>query len=461
VSVLESATSVTGAVASYTCSQAVADAAQLFGRARWAVIDTIAVAIAARNEPTFTILAKTVGVGGEVGESIVLTTRTRTTARQAALLNGTAGHALDYDDMSDEMGGHPSVVLVPALLAVAEAVRSTGREFLEAYVVGFDVACAVASGLPVGLHYERGWHPTATVGILGAVAGASRLLHLDESHTRRALGIAGSMASGSRQNFGTMTKPLHAGLAARDAVLAAQLAANGFSADEAHLESPLGYLQLYGVKPDVGAVLTSLTSGHILLTKGVSVKKYPCCYNTHRLADAALTLYRNGIRGSHVRSVAVTVQPGNMMPLVHHRPRSGLQGKFSAEYVVAAALLDGAITLSTFSDDAVLRPECQSLLERVEVKELSKPPVGSQSYDLAYAAVEVTLVDGSIVSQRCDIPIGDARLPLDDAALQAKFQDCLKFANSNWDALDLLGRLLALGEAERISDVLDTAGIRQ
>jgi len=232
---------VTQLVARFACDHDLSQAPTLvFERAIRAVLDTIGVAIAARLELSFTILARTIGHGSCTGDATVLATRTRTQPAQAAFLNGTAGHALDFDDVADEIKGHPSVVLVPALLAVAEANGSSGRELLEAYVVGFEVGCAIARGLPVERHYRQGWHATATIGVIAAACAAGRLLRLDEVRMRHALGIASSMASGSRQNFGTMTKPLHAGMAARDAVIAAQLAATGFTADPEQLEGPLG-----------------------------------------------------------------------------------------------------------------------------------------------------------------------------------------------------------------------------
>src|SRR5207248_225473 len=206
---IATSTSVTEAVAKFAAGEPFANASdELYTRATRAFIDTIGVAIAGRQESPFTILAKT--VPPTPGQATVLPTRVRTTAAQAAFLNGTAGHALDYDDVADEMKGHPSVVLVSALLALAEARRASGRELLEAFAVGLEVACAIAGALPVEKHYARGWHATATVGILGAAAGAGHLLRLSTEQMQNALGIAATMASGSRQNFGTMTKPLHA-----------------------------------------------------------------------------------------------------------------------------------------------------------------------------------------------------------------------------------------------------------
>src|SRR5689334_2674071 len=186
VTLAPSTISVSEAVAQFACSDPFADAPQaLYERATRAFIDTIGVTIAARQEQSFAILARTLGTGA-VGAATVLASRARAGAADAALLNGTAGHALDYDDVADEINGHPSVVLVSALLALAEARGTTGRDLLEAYAVGFEVGCAIARGLNVEAHYRRGWHATATVGILAAVAGAARLLHLDQAAVQNA-----------------------------------------------------------------------------------------------------------------------------------------------------------------------------------------------------------------------------------------------------------------------------------
>ncbi|HEY2593077.1 MAG TPA: MmgE/PrpD family protein, partial [Chloroflexota bacterium] len=445
-------TSATEAIADFACGATFADAPDaLYERATRAFIDTIGVAIAARHEGCFTILAETLGLGRTTGDATVLPTRTRASAAQAAFVNGTAGHALDYDDVADEIHGHPSIVLVAPLLAVAEARHATGRQLLEAYALGFDVSCAVARGLPVEPHYLRGWHATATVGILGAVAAAGHLLGLDQLTIQQALGIAGSMAGGSRQNFGTMTKPLHAGLASRDAVLATQLAANGFTADPHQLEGRIGYFQMFGADPQLDEVQGALERPSVLLARGLSVKKFPCCFGTHRMANAALTLQAAGLRAADVSAIDVSVSPGGLEAIIHHQPKTGLQGKFSGEYVVAACLLDGRVGLSTFSDEAVCRSSAQDLLSRVTIREAKVPPFGAQEFDHAYATLDVALRDGSRLRQRCDIPAGDARAPLTDAELDAKFRDCVAFSESGWDADALLSRLWALRDAEDVA----------
>jgi 2-methylcitrate dehydratase PrpD len=450
VTVAPSTTSVTEAVAEFARGDALANPPEeLYARATRAFIDTIGVAIAARREDCFTILNG--ALSGASGSATILPTGARASAAEAALANGTAGHALDYDDVADEIKGHPSVVLVSVLLALAETRGSSGRDLLEAYAVGFEAGCAIARGLDVEPHYRRGWHATATVGILGAVAGAGRLLRLDRTQIQHALGIAASMASGSRQNFGTMTKPLHAGLVARDAVLAVELASAGFTADPHELEGPLGYFNMYGVTPNPSSVPAALEQPRVLLERGLNIKKYPCCYGTHRMADAALSLRAGGLRPDAVESIKVTVEPDGLGAIIHHQPKTGLQGKFSGEYVVAACLLDGAVRLSTFTDTGVARPEAQSLLQRVSIRESEVPPFGSATYPHAFATLEVTLRDGNTLRERCDVPRGDARQPLTDAELEAKFRDCLAFSESQWDADALLARLRGLRSAERVS----------
>ena len=442
--------SATAAIAEFACRHDLSGAPdELLQRATRAFVDTIGVICAGGGEDCFTILAQT--LESSRGDSTVLTTSERTSAAHAALLNGTAGHALDYDDVAEQIIGHPSIVLVSALLALAESNGSSGRELLEAYAVGFEVGCAIARGLPAEPHYRAGWHATSTIGVLAATAAGGRLLRLDPDRMRNALGIAASMASGSRQNFGTMTKPLHAGLAARDAVIAAQLAGNGFTADPDQLEAPQGYFAMYGHEPQPAAVVAALQQPSVLLDKGLSVKKYPCCYETHRMADAALSVK---VSAENVRSVKVTVQPQGQRAIIHHRPTSGLQGKFSGEYVVSACLLDGRVGLASFTDEAVLRPEAQDLLRRVTIEDSPRPPFGPPAFDLGYATVEVTLADDSKLNERCDAARGDARAPLSDAELDTKFRDCIAFGGSQWDADELLRALWNLRTSALVADVL-------
>lgn len=422
-------------------------------RAQEAVIDTLGVAFAARSDPTFTILLQTLGHTEDGWSATVWGSGRRTNALDAALLNGTTAHALDFDDVADEVRGHPSAVLVPALMAAAEASGLGGREVLEAYVAGFETACAVAAGLVVDAHYERGWHATSTVGVIGATAAAGRLLGLKVDRLRRAFAIAASMAAGSRQNFGTMTKPLHAGLAARSGLLAARLAANGFTADPSQLEKPIGFFNMYSDQPDYEAVERVLQGPRVLAGKGLSTKKFPCCYNVNRSADAAIALHNRGIDPRQVERCVVTVEPSGLEPLIHHRPHNGTEAKFSMEYVIAVGLWDGRIAFGSFEDSAVRRPEIQGFLPKVQCSTSLTPPFGPARFDYSYATVELFRSDGSVVRERCDVPRGDARMQLTDAERAAKFADCLRHGGLDIAPDQLLERLTDLTSVTSFADL--------
>lgn len=440
----------TKAVAAYALSQVGPMSDEVVELAKRALIDTVGVALAARNEPPVRILEQTLGALPE-GPATIWATGQKTDGAVAALLNGTAGHALDFDDVTDVTYGHPSVVLWPAIFAAAEHEACDGRALLEAFVVGFGVQVAIARAMDVRAHYGAGWHSTATIGVVGAAAAVSRLMRLDEEQTRCAIGLAASMAGGSRQNFGTMTKPLHPGLAARDGIMASRLAANGFTADVDNLESPLGYFSMFSPGADIEAAFTALSGTQALMDAGINVKKYPCCYNTHRTADATLDLRaRDAIDPSSVRRVHVVLEPGGFDPLIHHRPRTGLEGKFSVEYVIAAALLDGEVNLASFTDEAVQRPEAQRLVEKVTWEVAAVPPVGAERWDQAFSVVTVE-TDAGESTFRTDIPRGDRRAPLSRDDLEAKFADCCSFSGSGWDAQALLAELWSIDGVDRLS----------
>jgi 2-methylcitrate dehydratase PrpD len=318
------------------------------------------------------------------------------------------------------MLGHPSAPLLPAVLAVAEKTGASGKDVILAFVVGLEVECKVGSAIGAG-HYARGWHPTATLGTLGAAAACAKLLRSDVAATRATLGIATSLAGGTRQNFGTMSKPLHAGIAARNGVMAASLAAKGFTADASIIEAPLGFLHLFGVgDQDAEKAVASLGEPFDIISPGISVKLYPCCYATHRAVDAALQLHKEtDIEPRRIARVEVRVSRGTAIPLIHHRPQTGLEGKFSMEYCLAAALLDGRINLASFSDEAVQRPQAQELLRRVEMVEgeQGQPIVGP-------ATVTVILDEGSQHTRHVETPRGEPKAPLTWEELVAKYKDC-------------------------------------
>lgn len=390
-----------------------------------ALLDTIGVSLAGVRDDTGKIIVETVAelggkpVAGVIGSSIKLD------PASAALINGTLGHALDYDDVNGSMRGHPSVPIAPAALAIGESVGASGRDILLAFILGVEVECKVGRGINIGSHYNAGWHATATLGVLGAAAAAGKLLGLTVDQMVMALGIAASEASGLRQNFGTMTKPFHAGNAARGGVLAALLARNGFTADAGILEADkIGYGKIFsaGANFEIERAVASLGNPYDIVKPGISVKKYPCCFATHRALDAMAKIRREyEIAPSDVEVIEVTVASGGLTPLIHSRPKTGLEGKFSMEYCLAAGLLDEQVRLATFSDEAVARPEAQALIPKVNVREDANVKAGP---DGGFAEVTVRLAGGQEYARRVDNPRGDPTDPLSWAELVDKYQDC-------------------------------------
>ncbi|HSR25820.1 MAG TPA: MmgE/PrpD family protein, partial [Candidatus Eisenbacteria bacterium] len=296
------------------------------------------------------------------------------------------------------------------------------------------------------------FHSTATCGSIGAAAAAAKLLGLDREATRRALSVGATQAGGLRENFGTMTKPFHAGHAARCGVAAARYAAAGMTADPTAVEAPLGLFALvsYG-EGHPEAVARALGRPYDLATTGLSVKKYPCCFATHRAADAVLDLRaEHGLDPEEVEAVSVTVPVGGVSPLIHDRPRTGLEGKFSMQYVLAAALLEGRVGLDAFADEAVRRPAAQELVPRVIVQEDPGIPTGANPIEEGHVTVEVRLRGGASLTRRVTHPRGSPADPLRQDELAAKFRDCASAVLHRDQAERALARLMAL---EREPDV--------
>ncbi len=389
-----------------------------------AFVDTIAVLLAGAVDPSVRAVAGSIGESG--GNARSLATSTAMSPRSAALIDGTSAHALDYDDVDDAVIAHPSAVLVPALLAASSTQEVTGAELIPAFRTGVRVGRAIAAAIDIRSHYELGWHSTATIGTIGATAAVAQLLRLTMDEARHAIGIAGSLAGGSRRAFGTMTKPLHAGIAAGNGILAAQLAVNGLTSDPDLIGSPLGFLELHSEHPGMAA--PSLAAAPID-EPALNVKLFPCCYYTHSAAEAALSLSTDSVGHNGIEQVTVTVQPGGLAPLLHRRPTDGSQAKISMESVGAAALLDGRIDLNTFSDDRVACIDVQQLLTRVEVAEAPAPPIGPSSPRGPFAAVVIRRGDGTTAQKRVDRPAGHASRPVSDEQLHRKFDDCIAFAD--------------------------------
>jgi 2-methylcitrate dehydratase PrpD len=356
----------------------------------------------------------------------VVGTRLRTSPTWAALANGTAGHAHDFDDTSFAWMGHPSAPLLAAALAVAEAEMADGAAVTLAYLVGFEVGAALGTALNPA-HYTRGWHATATLGTLACTAAAARLLGLDVVRTRHAFGLAASLASGVKENFGTMAKPYHAGHAARNGVLAARLAQSGLTAAETALEGRQGYLAASGEGPAPAAALEAALDGlgrrwHVL-ESGVAVKPYPSCALTHSAIDALIALRRaHGFTPDMVADIEVGVTRVTPDVLVHARPTTALERKFSMPFCAAMAAAHGRVDLAAFEDGPVRDEAVRALMERVRM--VVDPTLPERLEQHAWSRVTVRLRDGRTLAAPPRGASGHPGDPLDEATLRRKFLAC-------------------------------------
>jgi len=418
-------------------------------RAKLALVDFVGVAVAGALEPVSKIVVGHLARSAR-GGATVIGADFRAGAADAALANATTGHALDFDDSSFVLGGHPSVTLLPALLAVGEERGSSGRDILEAYGVGFEVMMKFARAVNFE-HYEKGWHPTATLGTFGVTAAVARLMRLPAGTVANALGLAASMASGVKANFGSMTKPLQVGQASQKGVWCAQFAADGLTASPAALEGKQGFLAAYNGTGHYRAEELSAFGGTLeILASGLMFKKYPCCGATHAPIDAALDLVRKQrLSAGEIDSVTIAINQRRMPHVDRPVVTTGLQAKFSVQYTVAAALLDGAISLRHFGDAAIARPDLKHLVARVTAAGVESSEPLSEASELT-----VRLKDGGTRSVRRE---GAEARANDEyrSYMVEKFTDCIAQVADRSRAGDLLKELGAFERCANVAGVMD------
>ena len=426
--------------------------------AKRAILDWVGVTLAGFNEPAAKIVSEQVKRIKAVGESGVICKAFQTSADLAAWVNGTASHALDYDDTFANEAGfnfHPTVTLLSAVLALGEKLKASGREILAAYIVGIEAEYRI--GAAIGRYtFETGWHPTPVVGTMGAVAASARILRLNTEQARMALGIASSLAGGLLQNFGTMTKPLHAGNSARNGVLAALLAQNGFTASENIMEGNFGFCSMFSAGKLKGLGNHGEDLGKIwgIVSPGMSFKPYPCCRSTHSSIDASLYL-RNvkGVDVSQIVKIVCKTSPQHLRLARFHKPKNGYEGKFSIPYCIAAALLRGKVLLKDFTEEKVMDHEAQTLLSRVDYQypqEYKENPMSLAQ------EVAITLANGAEYSCKVDAPKGDVLNPMTDEELSAKFQDCTHAFLPQTENEKVLGIIHDLESLGNISELMKT-----
>lgn len=416
-------------------------------------LDTVGVTLAGAGTGAGRRAISFAEAGGE-GTTTIPGGASRVPEGAALLAMGTAGHGLDYDDVSWGMDGHPSVTLVAPALAVGEARDATGQQLLTAFIAGFETECYLASAISPG-HYERGWHATGTFGVFGAAAVACKLLDADPATTQQALAIAASGAAGLKRNFGSMTKPLHVGVAVQTGVRAARLAVAGFSADHAAIGGEGGFWELYAGPEGVGTPAPLAPERWALLEEGVHVKSYPCCYFTHTsIANAIEMAERHELQPGDIEGVEVVASQGALDALAHDDPATGLEAKFSLPYTVATGLVERAVTLASFEPPALKNPAVACVRDRVRYR---VDPA------LAYDAHESSmLVETSTeeYSRSLQDPPGTHGSPLDRATLHAKYERCARRALPEpmvGESRALLDELRELGSTRALMATLEPA----
>jgi 2-methylcitrate dehydratase PrpD len=421
--------------------------------------DCVGVLLAGLGEPVTQIVARGARASGLAYDpaAIARFDGAAAPAPELALLYGTAAHALDYDDTA--LSGHPSAVLVPAILAEAADTDADGRAMIAAYVAGYEV-WAELIGRDADQHHGKGWHPSAVFGTVAAAAAASVLRRLDAAQATNAVALAASLAGGVGANFGTMTKPFQVARAAQSGLVAARLAAEGMTASDDALEHRLGFLHAFSPKGAVdGAAPAQLGSAWRILDNGVNVKLYPMCYCTHRAADAMIELRTAAnLAAADIASVDVELGDKQLAVLRNHRPQTGLEAKFSLEFAMAASATVGRCTRAELTDDFVRRPEIQDFFAKVRAH-----PVTERASDDALFApfdrVRVTLRDGrELTSEQVAYPRGHFRKPVDRERLWEKFADCAADVVRPLEARQLFE---ALQDLPRLASVRDLVVSRQ
>jgi 2-methylcitrate dehydratase PrpD len=398
--------------------------------ARGFILDGLGVALVGSTDECSRIVQNHIRRNAARGESSILGTSLVAPAAKAALANGVAGHAMDYDDTQlstskEAVYGlltHPTTPVLAAVLAIGEKEKISGQEFVLAYILGVEVECRIADAIHPR-HYQSGFHSTATMGGLGAAMAVGKILRFKEEQLIRTLGIAASMAAGLRENFGTMTKPLHAGRAAENGVNAALLARDGFTAATNILEARRGFFNAMAGGYDESKISGRLGSPYFMKEPGISIKPYPSGSLSHPAQDLILDLVRqHDLKAADIERIDVGTNSNVPNALIYPMPKTALEGKFSIPFCMAIAALERKAGIAQFQDRKVRDKKVIELMKRVTLyvdDELEK-----LGYDQVRSRIRVTLKNGRMIEGRYDVARGHPEKPMSWAELGEKFRDC-------------------------------------
>ena len=388
------------------------------------------------------------------GPASVVGQRNGLPAPYAALVNGTAAHALDFDDNFHPTAGHATAVLAPMLLALGEERHATGAAVLDAYIAGLEILCAIGNGVNLA-HYERGWHSTSTIGAMAGGAACARLMGLDADAVQRSISLGFSMACGSKLQFGAMAKPLHAGLAAQNGIMAARLAAAGVSATPEPLESPWGFRDLFAGDgaPGFAGVADNLGTPTALVRYGLKVKIHPCCASVHTAVDGVVALMReHDLSPDDIERIETVVNQVSYDNLRFPEPESEMEARFSMEYCVALAVTKRALKLTDFQPQAIDDPAVRAWLPRITMTLASPESLPIADNGREPAQVHLHLADGRELTLFMQHAKGVKQNALSQSEVWEKFDDCVGGVVDQASAEAIRARL---EEFETLDDVGD------
>jgi 2-methylcitrate dehydratase PrpD len=432
--------------------------------AKRCVIDGIGVTLAGSTTRGSGILRDYIRTSDETPDATVVAPEAfRTSAASAALANGASGHAMDFDDTqlsssADRIFGlltHPTLPPLVAALAVGERCRASGAQFLEAFLVGFEVECKVAEAIHPN-HYKKGFHSSGTLGTFGAVATAAKLLGLDGAATSHAIAIAASMSAGIRVNFGTMTKPLHVGRAAQNGVVAAELASRGFTGAADALDGPWGFFEVFSFSGgfDSDRIVGKLGQPYSIVSPGVSIKPYPCGVLGHPSMDAMRRLVtEHNLQPDQIRAIRLRAGSNILNPLRYSIAHSELEAKFCPAFMLSSIALRRKAGIHEFTDDFVRSAPVQRMMARVET--ILDPAIEARGFDRIRSIVEVDLEDGTRFVQEADERYrGGPDRPFTREELHEKFSECAALVLPPPSIAETLSVLEALDELGDIRDLV-------
>jgi 2-methylcitrate dehydratase PrpD len=431
------------------------------------ILDGLGVALAGSTDDCSRIVQAHVREIGGKQECAVLGTVLSAPAPQAALANGVAGHAMDYDDTQLSTSKkavyglltHPTTPVLAAVLAVGERQKIPGAELLLAYIVGVEVECRIADSINPR-HYQSGFHSTATIGGLGAVMAVGKILRLEENVLAQALGICASMAAGLRENFGTMTKPLHAGRAAENGVTAALLAQRGFTAVTNILEAKRGFYHAMAGGYDESKIAGRLGRPYFMQEPGISIKPYPSGSLSHPAQDLILNLVKeHDLHASDIESIDVGTNSNVPNALIYPLPRTALEAKFSIPFCMAIAVLERKAGIAQFVDSKVRQKRVVELMKRVKL--YVDDEMEALGFDQVRSRIRIKLHNGRTIEGRYDVARGHPDRPMSWTELAEKFKECASLAlpaDNGPYVIDLVARLPELKSLNPLIRALRSSG---